>query len=259
MRILLLDIELAPNLATVWSIWNQNIGLTQLHDTSRMLSYSAKWHTADTYFFGSEWTNGRDEMLSSLHSLLNEADAVVHYNGKRFDMPHINREFLEAGFLPPNPYHQVDLMLVVKKTFRFVSNKLDHVLTELGLTNKMFHEGHELWLKCMGFGDYTDKQRKDARKVMEEYNIQDVYSLEELYNKLLPWIKSHPNHALYVDHDRPVCPNCGSDHIIKNGVETTKLMAYQRYRCKSCGTPIRGRNTVLPLNKRKLILTQSKL
>jgi len=259
MKILHLDIELAPNLATVWSIWQQNIGLSQLHDTSRMLCFAAKWHGEEQVIISSEWKEGREDMLSILHELLDEADTVVHYNGKRFDIPHINREFLEANMPPPNPYHQVDLMQVVKKSFRFVSNKLDHVASELGLGNKMEHEGHTLWLKCMGFGDYTEKERKAARNIMEEYNVQDVVLLEDLYNRILPWIKSHPNHALFIEGDDMVCPNCGSTHVTKNGVETTKLMAYQRYRCQDCRTPLRGRTNVLSANKRKSIITQSKL
>ncbi len=39
-----------------------------------------------------------------------------------------------------------------------------------------------------------------AWKVMEKYNKQDVLLLEKVYDRLLPWIKSHPNHHLFNGH-----------------------------------------------------------
>ena len=77
--------------------------------------------------------------------------------------------------------------------------------------------------------------------------------------ELLPWIKNHPNHGLHTEEERPVCPNCGSKHVVLKGTETTKTMKYQRYRCVSCGTPIRGRFNLLTRGKSRAILTQSKL
>lgn len=251
MKRLLIDVEVAPNLATIWGIFNQNIGINQLLETSRVLCYTAQWYGEKQAYFGSEYDMGHEDMINSLHELLDEADAVIHYNGKRYDVPVINREFLKYGLIPPSPYKQIDLMQVVKKNFRFVSNKLDHVCDELGIGRKSSTGGHELWLKCMD-GD------PKAWKIMEEYNIQDVALLGALYEKLVPWISDHPNMALYVDSDRPVCPNCGSSHIIKRGVTHTQVQTYQRFHCEECGTWIRGRYTTLDKEERERILTQVK-
>jgi predicted RNA-binding Zn-ribbon protein involved in translation (DUF1610 family) len=87
--------------------------------------------------------------------------------------------------------------------------------------------GHELWTRCMA-GD------KEAWAMMEEYNINDVVILEEVYQKMLPWIKGHANHSLYND-DKHVCPNCGSHHLQKRGYAYTLASMYQRYKCKACG------------------------
>jgi hypothetical protein len=81
----------------------------------------------------------------------------------------------------------------------------------------------------------------EAWKKMQEYNEGDVYPLEALYDKIKPWIKSHPNMGLYVDSDRPVCRICGSDKLVKKGKERTQLSSYQRFKCKSCGANLRGR------------------
>ena len=202
--------------------------------------------------FDSVHNNSPEGMLENVFELLNEADAVVHYNGEKFDIPTLNREFTVYGMGVPDPFHQIDLLKVVRKRFRFPSNKLDYVAQALGFGGKIQHKGMDLWNECMA-GD--DK----AWKIMERYNKQDVKLLEDVYNHVLPWIKAHPNHALFMDTDRPVCTNCGSAHIVKKGVETTLTQKYQRYRCEDCGTPLRGRTTILTKEERPNILTQSKL
>lgn len=249
MNILFLDVELAPNLATVWGIWNQNIAINQLLETSRVLCFAAQWKGDKEVLFYSEYKEGRKEMLNTLLQLLDKADAVVHYNGKKFDIPVINREFLLEKMLPPSPSHQIDLLEVVKKRFRFVSNKLDHVAKELGIGGKVKHTGHQLWLDCMS-------NKESAWKLMEKYNKQDVKLLVKLYTYLLPWIKNHPNLALYTDVNSPVCTNCGSNYLIKRGMQHTRTQSYQRYLCKKCGTWNRGRFTTLDKDKREGVMIQ---
>lgn len=251
MKRLLIDIETAPNLATVWGIFNQNIGINQLLETSRVMCFTAQWYGEKHAYFMSEYEHTHEGMINALWDMLDEADAVIHYNGKRFDMPLINREFLKYELSPPSPYKHIDLMLTVKKQFRFVSNKLDHVCDELGIGRKRETGGHELWLKCM---DGDDK----AWQIMEKYNIQDVALLNELYQKLLPWITDHPNHALYIDDEKQVCPNCGSTHIIKRGVAHTQVMSYHRLHCENCGTWIRSRKGINSKEKNASVLTQVK-
>lgn len=252
MKILHLDIETKPNICYTWGLWNQNIGINQIVESGATMCWAAKWHGVRGVEYMSEHHDSEEEMLTRMHELLEEADAVVHYNGTKFDMPTLNKEFIRFGMEPPAPYHQIDLLRVAKKRFRFTSNKLDYVAQYLGIGAKTKHMGMDLWTDCMA-------GCPKAWKIMKRYNIQDVKLLEDLYVALLPWIKDHPNHALYMDTDRPVCPNCGSEHVIKKGVETTKTMQYQRYRCNDCGTPIRGRTTVTEKEKRSHILTQSKI
>jgi len=250
-KTLLLDIENSPNLATIWGIFNQNISINQLLETSRVLCFTAQWVGEDYAWFMSEYEHTHEGMINALWDFLDEADAVVHYNGKRFDMPVINREFLKYELTPPSPYKQIDLMMTVKKQFRFVSNKLDHVCDELGIGRKVSHEGHELWLKCMN-------NDPAAWRKMEEYNIQDVSLLGELYDKLKPWITDHPNIALYTDSDSPVCPNCGSTHLQRRGNAATTTMTYQRYQCQDCGTWSRSRTNNRTKTQKANTITQVK-
>ena len=189
-KILLIDIETSPNLATVWGIWQQNISLNQLLESSSTLCYAAKWLGEDEVMFKSVQNTTYKRMLKSVHKLMDEADAIIHYNGSRFDIPTLNKEFLISGMPPPSPAKQIDLLSVARKQFRFVSNKLDYVSQALGLGKKTEHMGHELWLRCMN-------KDKEAWAIMEEYNKNDVILLEKVYDKFKAWCKNHINLSLH--------------------------------------------------------------
>ncbi len=231
MKILLLDIESSPNVAHVWGIWQQNVGINQLMESSYVLCWAAKWLGEDEIMFDSVHVSKPKKMLKRIHDLISEADAVIHYNGTKFDMPTLNKEFLLHEMNPPAPYKQIDLLRQVRSQFRFPSNKLDYVAQRLGLGSKTAHEGHELWVKCMN-------KDKDAWFRMEEYNKQDVILLEKLYHRLLPWIKNHPNHNHHADGQ--VCPSCGGTHLQKRGISVTTTSTYQRYQCRACGSWSQG-------------------
>jgi DNA-directed RNA polymerase subunit RPC12/RpoP len=165
-------------------------------------------------------------MLKNIHKMLDEADAVVHYNGRRFDIPILNKEFILAGMMPPAPYKQIDLLTTCRSQFRFPSNKLAFITDQLGIGTKTSHTGHALWLGCMN-GD------KQSWALMEEYNINDVFLLEDLYYKVLPWIKNHPNVSVYTEEF--VCTKCGSPHFQRRGYAITRSQKYARVQCKDCG------------------------
>lgn len=96
---------------------------------------------------------------------------------------------------------------------------------------------------------------REAWKTMREYNIQDVILLEQVYEKLQPWVTNHPNFGLFVNSDRPICPNCGSNHLQKRGTYYTKTLSYQRYHCQECGAWSRERNTNLNKEQRPNVLS----
>jgi uncharacterized protein YprB with RNaseH-like and TPR domain len=230
MRTLFLDIETTPNVAHVWGLFKQNVGLNQLMESTRMLCFTAAWSKSPVEFYSPRNLGDHRAMVEKAHELLDQADAVVHYNGERFDVPHLNREFLEAGLNPPSPFKQIDLVKAAKRVFRFPSNKLDYVSQVLGLAGKVHHEGHTLWVKCMEGDD-------EAWARMEEYARQDVALLEPMYERLRPWIPGHPNVALYNEalDGELVCPACGSGSYQRRGYAFTAVTRYQRYQCQDCG------------------------
>lgn len=226
-RILSLDIETSPVVAHAWQLFKQNIAINQIIEHPRTMCFAAKFMDERKVHFYSEFEHGREAMVQAAHDLLSETDVVMHWNGDRFDLPRLNLEFILAGLTPPAPYKSIDLLKVVKNNFQFTSNKLAYVSERLGLAGKIKHEGHEMWIKCLA-GD------PKAWAAFKRYNIQDVRLLEEIYDKVRPWITSHPHHGLY-SGDSDVCPNCGSADGERRGFALTGMGRFQRFRCRGCG------------------------
>ena len=239
MRILFLDIETSPNVAHVWGIWQQNVSLNQLLESSYTLCWAAKWQGESEVLFDSVYQSTPRRMVKGIHRLIEQADMVVHYHGTSFDIPTLNKEYLLHRLPPPSPVKELDLLKVVRGKFRFPSNKLDYVAQRLGLGKKYDHEGHTLWVKCMN----DDPQ---AWAEMEKYNRHDVVLLEKLYGVLLPWMKGHLSHSVF--HGAACCPNCGNLPRQKRGYAYTGSGTYQRYQCSTCHSWYRGTDN---LNKGK--------
>ena len=179
MKILVLDIETRPNMAYVWGLWDQNVGLNQTIETGTVISFAAKWYGKKKVHFYSDYHDGHETMVQAAWDMINEADAVVHFNGKAFDIKHLNREFILAGLTPPSPHKDIDLLSVVKQRFKFASNKLQHVSSELGIGSKIQHDGFDLWVRCIANDD-------KAWNLMRRYNKQDVVLTEQVYDRLRP-------------------------------------------------------------------------
>lgn len=226
MKILALDIETRPALVYTWTLWQPTIGVDQIVDPGGTFSFAAKWIGGKKTEFRSDFHDGHEEMIRRVWDLLNEADAVLHFNGKSFDVPHLQREFVELGLKPPAPFAQIDLLDCVKKQFRFLSNKLKHVAPQLGLDGKVEHEGFALWTRCLA-------QDEAAWRRMRKYNIRDVTLLEDAYEILRPWVKSHPSYGALRGED--VCPKCGSEKLEGRGFSVLSSGRYRRFHCLDCG------------------------
>lgn len=256
MKLLVLDIETSAHLLSTWGLFNQNIGINQIVDPTRMLSLALKWVGNPRLDFYSEFHNGRDAMVRAAFELVDEADAVIHYNGKGFDMKHLNREFKEhdvrvrEGLAEgpilgrPSPYQHIDLLAVVKAHFRLASNKLDYVAGDfLKLGHKVKHPGFDLWRACMA-GD------PKAWKLMRKYNIGDVVLTEQVYFELLAWIDNHPNLQLFVEQTG-ICKKCGDGLQSRgNRYYATLLGTYPRFYCPGCGSWSRGAKSVFRADER---------
>lgn len=248
MKILALDCETAPNTALVWGTNKQFVPVKHLVDSGYTLCWSAKWLGGRGIKSASVYRDGEEKMMEEIWYLLDDADAVVHYNGKKFDIPTLNKEFLRLGWSPPSPYKQIDLYTVARRNFRLPSYKLEYVAQLLGVGSKISHKGIDLWIECMN-------GEEKAWLEMERYNNRDTRLLEKVYRKMLPWINNHPNYALYTDPSRPMCPKCGGT-VQKRGLQPTTTMVYQRFVCTKCGAWGRSKTNVSTLDQKSNTLVQ---
>ena len=239
MKILILDIETSPNLVHVWQLFKQTVSINQILESSYVMCWAAKWYGEKKVLFSSTYKTSHKNMIKEIHSLIDQADAIVTYNGKRFDMPTLNKEFLKYGFHPPSPYKDIDLIQTVRGVFNFPSNKLDYVSQQLNIGKKVSHSGHELWIKCLN-------NNPKAWATMTKYNKQDVVLTEELYDKIKGWIRNHPNHNTT---DEVVCINCGSGKLQKRGSACNTKFTYQRLQCQSCGKWMRSNKALHKKNQ----------
>jgi len=222
-KILILDIETAPIKAYVWRLFDQNVGLNQIIDNGGVICVGAKWLGDKETMLFSDWDQGHETMLESIHELISYADAIVTYNGDRFDLPKLYGEFLLAGLGATPPVTSIDVYKAVKK-LGFISNKLAFIGPLMAVGAKMKHEGFELWTKVID-GD-TKAQNRMAR-----YCIQDVKLLEKVYTKLKPFIRNHPFLG-----DRGACGACDGKVLHSRGYRRTKAFKIQRLQCVTCGS-----------------------
>lgn len=243
-RIVFLDIETSPMETLVWSLREPHIGTNQVIKPPRVICMAWKWK-GEPVQFDAEWLSGKRTFVRQVWKVLDEADVIVHYNGRSFDVPHLNREFLEIGLKPPAPYAQLDLYRTIRSVFNFPSNRLEYVVGKL-TENEKIKTDMDLW---------KGVRAKDGRACaqMKKYNERDVEVLEDLYARMLPWIKQHPNVALYQDSEGLTCSVCSSPKLERRGFSYTATGKYQRYQCKKCGKWMRGTSRIATTGVRDVV------
>lgn len=230
LRILIFDIESAPNVSYTWGKWEQNV--VQFKKEWYMLCFAYKWlgekkiHVVSLRQFQRYKRDPENdiEVIKALHALFNEADVIVAHNGNSFDIKMAQTKFMMHKLPVPKPFKTVDTKLVAKRYGRFMSNSLDDLGNNLGLGRKVKHPGFDMWLGCMA-GDTK------SWEMMERYNKQDVNLLEQVYLELRGYMSNHPK-----SYTGQSCDVCESGNIIYRGYMQTKRGTSHRYQCKDCGT-----------------------
>lgn len=252
-RVGILDIETLPGIGYFWSLWDQNIGIEQIVADICMLGWAGKFlNESEMYsdIMTSKEAIQRDDgrIAKSCWEFVSNCDVIIGHNFQSFDAKHFNTAFLKYG-LPPLKYTIVDTLLVAKQNFSFSSNKLAFINKKLGIRDKLSNEGFSLWRDC-------SNGKEDALKEMNEYNIGDIYSTEELFYKIRPYVRNF-NVALYNEIDTPICPVCGSDKLHNEGFYYTSSGKWESVRCEDCQCISRRKNNLLGKEKKKSLLINS--
>lgn len=163
------------------------------------------------------------------------ADAVITFNGKRFDEKFIQTRLRmhKLGHLPRAQH--IDLCSVAAANLFLLNNRLKTVAKFLLNDAKLEHDGWPLWVRT--HGGAKRNRDKSAEALMSKYNLKDVDLMVPLFETLRPLIKNIPNHNVFTPAgSKNCCPSCGSTRLRSEGIRATQARTYRRYVCKDCGT-----------------------
>lgn len=246
-KVFLGDVEVSASVVYTFNRFKAFVKPDQVIQEPYMLTFAGKWlhspaitsHKLTDYkSFKLDHKNDR-ELMEDLWKILDDCDIFVAHNA-RFDTGWLNQRFAYWGMKPPSPYKVVDTLKEIKLAFSLPSNSLASSANYFELPNrKLDNAGWSLWQRCME-GDIS------AFLEMETYNIGDITTLEDLYLKVRPWMKNHPNVALYYGDGKMRCPKCGSDNLIlvEGKSYSTLLSDFDLYYCPESQSYCRGRKNI---------------
>lgn len=241
-KILLFDIETAPLLSYVWTAKTEYVPYKQMIHDSFMLTWSAKWY-GEKEMYGDLLTSKEarkqndTRIVHTLSDMIRSADVVIAHNVDRFDIPMLNNRLLILGIEPLGPVRTLDTLKLSKQNFRLAYNKLDYLAEVLGLPGKI-DTTFELWENAY-HGD------EDALNEMYTYNQQDVVVLEQVFDRLKPYVRGLPR-LFDADFDgQMICLYCGGKHFQRRGFYRTQASNFIKYKCqnKKCGRFSRAKAT----------------
>jgi hypothetical protein len=233
-RILTIDLERIPGSLTM-DVWEPRdfARINYVHpdrwsQLPSTLCIGAKWLGERGTMFAAAWESDDPHHVARVAwDLVNEADAVITYNGRRADEKWLRQDWAVAGLGPPSPYRSVDLYRVVRREFAFESNSLRHACERFGLPSKWGHySAQEARAALAG--------ETKAQSRMRRYNLQDVKITENLAVELGPWLAREWPHAGLSNNLERCCWLCGSEALTQHGMTNTVLTRFALLRCE-CG------------------------
>ena len=249
-KTLIVDIERLPGRAKVqhrgltiegdfWDLggWKHTIG-RRIHaddvtEWPTTICFAARWYETGKRAFHAAWMpGGADTMYEAAFELYDSADLVMTYNGASFDNKHFASGWLERGLGRPSPFRDIDLLKVARQAAGWESKTLDSVCKRLGIEAK--NDKYQVDVARAAMAGNLTAQRK-----LKRYNVNDVDILPAVYERLLPYVKSHPHVAPSLGLDQPTCPRCGSTEVTRRGTYSPGVYHYLAYSCDTCGGPFK--------------------
>lgn len=226
-KILFFDIETTPLLMWGWSTGQQYVTAEQILEDSRITSISWIWdHKKDPEHL--TWSRDQSDylMLKKFVEIANTADLLIGHNGENFDVRHINVRLAKHNLPQLNVRCIEDTLKQTRKAFRLPSYKLSYLVKYFKVGQKM-DVSMQVWLDV-----WLNNDRKQLATMVERSN-SDCIILKKLYNRIKPYITTKFNHAIF--QNKPVCPSCGTDRLIKHKIKITRAGKKQQYQCTWCG------------------------
>jgi hypothetical protein len=226
-----LDIETAPNVATIFSLdgmRHQSLSYTNILSERYILTAAWQWYGHRKIFGATvrqRLPHDDFSLVKTLARQIERADVIIGHWAMGFDFPWIRGRLLFHKLPPMAPATEFDTCRWAQRVFYLNSCKLDYLAQYLGFGAKQ-HTDHELWQRCL-----LNDHKAFAR--MLRYNKHDVWLLEKVFKRILPHVPPAINRRLL--SDRPVCPTCGSRDLQRRGLRFTRKYSWQRLQCRGCG------------------------
>lgn len=228
-KILLLDTETSLMSVATFSLWDEAKSHNNILQDWYMICAAWKWLGQKKVYAVAVTEPMQDkEVVQALRDAIAEADIVIHHNGDAFDLKKLNARMILHD-IPPFPHPiSIDTLKVARKEFKFTSNRLDYLGKALGCGGKITNKPG-MWMEILK-GDLS------CIPLMLKYNKRDVTLLEEVYLKLRPYMRNHPDLNMFSrDASERFCSHCSSSNVQKRGYIRKKTGKYQRYQCQDCG------------------------
>jgi uncharacterized protein YprB with RNaseH-like and TPR domain len=215
----------------VWDI--ESTGLNATFGT--ILCIGWKWHGAKAVKCPTILDGQNKDMLDDkalvqrFVEAFAECDYHITWYGKKFDHKMIQSKLIRHGLdpLPPKPH--LDLWETARRHFRLHSNRLVVWQEFLDVAHTKTPIDFRAWREA-ALGS------KKAMKDVVSHCIADVWVLEEVFDRLRPWIETEPARRLFHPQTHRVsCVSCGSHHVTKQGYKVSKTRKYQQWKCQDCG------------------------
>ena len=242
-KILIWDIETSLMEYMGFSIWNQNIPISAIKRDWNIICVCYKLlgkkgvksvSVLDDPDRFAKDIHDDYHVVKTMWEILQGVDILVHHYGDVFDLKKFNSRVIYHGLPPLKTLLTVDTKKEISKVAKFSSGKLDWLGMQL-IGDHKDKTDYQLWIDCQA-GDVK------AIKYMTKYCKKDVSLLEDVYIKLRPYFKGHPNVAEVGTHN---CPKCNSANTIKhkNRLMASGIQKYQR-QCNNCGSYFTLKGTV---------------
>lgn len=199
----------------------------------RTICFAYRWYGEDEIHTYAEWDKGGwAKMHRQAWKVYDQAQIVVGHYLPKFDTPKLRNGWLRLGLPDPSPWKEVDTWRVALR-LGFEYNGLDALCKELGIPAKTDHYD-PLVARAAVDGD------REAQARIVAYNAGDVEANTWLLDRFRGHIPGHPHDVDGTINDRPVCNQCWSDNLDRDGIVLARQIAYVNYRCGDCGASVRG-------------------
>lgn len=219
----------SPNIL-LWDIETTNLEAT----FGTILCIGWKWLGGERVHIHSLFDDGKDHLddhtlVKKFAQVFDKADIHVTWYGDRFDLPFVRSKLIKYGEPPLPPKPHLDLWKTARYRFKLHSNRLAVWQEYLECKQSKTPIRYDDWLKA-AVGD------KRALAAVKEHNRRDVLVLEEVFNKIRPWLEKEPARGLFYKQSIDLsCPSCGSTNIKRRGFQVAITRKYQRFQCFDCG------------------------